>query len=702
MRSTFGSLWVPVIAVIALLSALTSMRPALGTLWGDEGTYVAMAASLARDGDLTFSEPDLEWARERQPEVGATVIVQRTDAGLTYSKPVVYPLIAAPFLALFGETGLVVLNATGVVIALVLAAWLLRRRGAEELGALTTLTFFGCAALLPYLLWRVSDLLQFSLTLIGLILVCGGARRPRAARVEWPLWAAALGGGALGLVASMRLTNAALAVAAVAACLLTGRMKRALIVGGAAALAFALAIGAGLLLTGAANPYKADRSSFNGEVGYPVGPEAETALERFSAAPATQSVTWRPTADSSRVGHSFLYFVLGRHSGLLFYFPMALLLFYRLLRHPDRTGLALAVGVAAIALFYLIWMPWNYFGGSTFVGNRYFLTSYAALLVAAPGLPSGRQLVPIWLIAAAAGISALYSVESSRGLDPMSQSHAYGGIFRFLPYETTALEIDGQRDRYWAGDFVRFTDPHAEVGAFDFTLDSELPPAELALATTWSGGRPTFLITSESEPLELRVADWGRRRWHRLESTTTGTRAVVELDLSPAWRRHTYWWSAVGMYQVRVQRLTLLTNDGSRARARARYLGDGSMLEREPRLEVLAAEVAPRAEPGGITQATLRVRNDSDWTWTSQDVLPVYLSYRLQAPGGVTIEGPRSMLDPPVAPGEILEHQLALAWPETPGRYRLRVDLVIEDVTWFEDRIGEPLLRTRVRVKAPE
>ncbi len=696
---SFGSLWMPLIAVAALLSALVSLRPPLEVLWGDEGTYVAMTASLVRDGDLVFAEPDRQWAAERQPEAGATVILQRTGAGLTYSKPVVQALLGAPFFALFGEVGLVLLNAVGAAAALVFGWLLLRRRGAGELSALTILTFFGCAALLPYVLWRVSDLLQFSLTLIGLVLAVSGLGRPGGSGRTWPLWAAALGGVALGLAAAMRLPNAALAAAAALACLLVGRPKRALAVGGAAALSFALAIGAGAVLTGTANPYKAARTSFNAETGYPVGPDADVALERFAVAPATQSVTWKPDADASRTAYSLLYFVVGRHSGLLLYFPMALLLCYRLLRHPDRIGLALAAGAIAIAAFYLIWMPWNYFGGSTFVGNRYFLTSYAALLVAAPGLPSGRQLVPVWLIAATVGISALYSVESSRELDPMSQSHAYAGIFRLLPYETTAVEIDGQRDRYWAGDFVRFIDPHAEVGDFSVTLDSERPPAEVVVATSWSGSGPTLLITSPSEPLELRVADWGRRRWHPLQSPGAGTRAVVELDPSPAWRRHRFWWSAPGPYEVRTQRWTLLTLDGARARATVRYLGDGSLLTREPALEVLSVTAEQTAVAGRFSRASVSVRNRSSWSWSSNDVLPVYLSYRLRGPDGLTVDGPRSPIEPPVEPGGLFARELAVAWPAAPGRYQLRIDLVIEHVAWFEDRLGRPLLSTTVDVK---
>ena len=59
----------------------------------------------------------------------------------------------------------------------------------------------------------------------------------------------------------------------------------------------------------------------------------------------------------------------------------------RWMRFALTAGWTLLAGLGAIAIFYLVWLPENYFGGSTFVGNRYFLTSYAALLIAAPVSP---------------------------------------------------------------------------------------------------------------------------------------------------------------------------------------------------------------------------------------------------------------------------------------------------------------------------
>jgi hypothetical protein len=55
---------------------------------------------------------------------------------------------------------------------------------------------------------------------------------------------------------------------------------------------------------------------------------------------------------------------------------------------------------------------------------------------------------------------------------------------------------------------------------------------------------------------------------------------------------------------------------------------------------------------------------------------------------------------PQVRSGESVEMDLELRAPEEPGRYRLRVDGVLEGVTWFADVGSKPLdLRLRVRAK---
>ena len=108
--------------------------------------------------------------------------------------------------------------------------------------------------------------------------------------------------------------------------------------------------------------------SFNARIGYPVGPDATKALARFDERPATH----RPHLEiSSAQRYSALYVFFGRHTGLLAYFPMALAMIYLLVRRPSRLGVAMLMTTLAMVAFYLLYMPNNYFGGSTFIGNRF-------------------------------------------------------------------------------------------------------------------------------------------------------------------------------------------------------------------------------------------------------------------------------------------------------------------------------------------
>ena len=248
-------------------------------IWGDEDTYIAMTASLARDGDLVFDERDLEWAMARPGGPPATLILQRVASGVSYSKPVVYPLLALPVYALLGDAGLVATNVLLAVAAL-LVGWLyLRRLGPATRAALTLLTFAVCGVLPFYLGWRMSDVAQIAFGLAGLALVASALRAPPGRR---SLLGAA-GGLLLGLLAAMRLPGLALAAAAVAGGVWIGRRRAAAAVALAALLGFGLASGAGLALAGSANPYKEVRASFNGETGYPVDGQRRLAAFRHQA-----------------------------------------------------------------------------------------------------------------------------------------------------------------------------------------------------------------------------------------------------------------------------------------------------------------------------------------------------------------------------------------------------------------------------------
>ncbi|MDQ1348577.1 MAG: hypothetical protein QG573_1952, partial [Acidobacteriota bacterium] len=401
--------------------------------------------------------------------------------------------------------------------------------------------------------------------------------------------------------------------------------------------------------------------------------------------------------------YATLYFFVGRHTGLAIYFPAALFFAALALRRPHPAGIAALAGFFGLALFYLVWMPANFFGGETFLGNRYILAAYPCLLVALPRLPSRRLLLAIWALAAVVGGSALFSQLRSGALDATSQAHANAGLFRLLPYESTATNLDGRRDRYWAGDFVRFVDPFAAAGDWSFTIQSDRPGAELEIATRFPDAPMHWLAVADADPVTLVIRDWRGERRYPLASFAPGRSggSVVHQPAAP-WRRHRFWWSPVERYAVRLVRLSAEVAGAGRASVRLRYLG-----RQAPPQAGFAREVVPISLPavvaaGSRTAVALKVQNTGSWSWRPAASLQVQLGIRIMplAAGKGTASEPRFPLPREVAPGESLETGVTLEWPSVPGRYRVSLDLVLEDVAWFGDKVGAPLASGEVEVRA--
>jgi hypothetical protein len=727
MTSARTSLIGAIALLLGLLSAaaflaIGSLRGSLERVSGDEATFIAMAESLALDGDLAFRSEDA--ARlEAAPQAGRkAVILQRAGDRIFYSKPIVYPLVAAPFYRLAGIPGLLLLN----LLVLAAALWLARaylRRFAGETAALTLVTFVGASALPAYAAWKMSDTLQVGFALAGLALCLGPLVRhgdDRAHDLHPVLasrWAPLVGAALLGLVVSMRTTHLAIAVIPVLACLLHRRWRRAAVTAAAIGITLLALSGLTRVTSGAAQPYKATRATFDPASGYPTE-SAPAKIDRFEEARATVGI--RPVRPAV-TAYASLYFLIGRHSGLVLYYPLALVLLLASLARPDRVGAAALLGALGLVGLYLVLFPHNYFGGGAAIGNRYFLLAYVALLFAPSRLPGWRSLAAVWALAAVVLVSVMLSLGRAREADPSSQSHAHAGIFRWMPYESTANYIDGSRERFWLErwELVRFADPWARVGEQSFVLEAGAPPAEIEIAT-WRGsadapprgplarkesegnGAMRFLVLSEARRLDFVYRDWRKEVVVPLERPV-GRRGLVEIQSSAPWRRHPFWffWMIEEPFSARVLRLSIRTPDGSPARAEVRYLGPTGLPDDIYERAVLALEMPETAAPGSVSRVPLRVRNDSARRWTSDDVLPVFLSYRLHGEREgerVSIEGGRTRLPGEIEPGEVLEAEIEVTWPQQPGEWVLAIDLVIEGLAWFETSTGEPLGKAIVAV----
>ncbi len=110
-----------------------------------------------------------------------------------------------------------------------------------------------------------------------------------------------------------------------------------------------------------------------------------------------------------------------------------------------------------------------------------------------------------------------------------------------------------------------------------------------------------------------------------------------------------------------------------------------------------AAGLPAGAAPGERMDVRVRVTNESpeEWILTRDERRGVKLGVKLLERGAASwLDYDRhGHMDRTVRPGETLEIEVAIWAPEEPGEYDVKLDMVDEHITWFEDQGSEPLVR---------
>lgn len=696
------------VLVAAMLAGLAALRTPIDQVIADEGTYLAMIESLRQDGDLLFGEPDRQRIEAQSERGRQEVILQRGAGGqIAYSKPILFPLFSLPFAPLFGERGPMVMNA----LALLAAVWLalrylaaLGRQGGQDprLGELLMVTFLGAAVVIPYVFWRMGDALQLALGLAGLTLALerqrlDPARCDRVGPREW------IGMLLLAALMTLRISNGIVGVVPILAALLGRRFRRAAWLAAALVAAVGLWAVASYLMTGATNPYRAVRTAFLPETGYPPALPAAELDNRFDEFRRSHHTAVNTPASLRQATFAGIYFLVGRHTGLLFYFPAAVLLLLLALRRSDAVGLAALFAFFATTAFFVGWKPDNYFGGETFLGNRYLISYYPVLLFAVPRLPSLRQLLLPWLVALVAYGSAFWS-ENTKGELPGSQSHTARGVFALLPVETVAQFLEGTIDRYWAGQLVRFISPPGRINSVNFELSSEDRATEVVLAQWEIPSTLRFAVQTDAPEATFEVADFNRVQSFDIgPDATPRTLIGVQVNVRPSrpWRRHYFWFAADRPYYVRVLELRL--RSPRPAKALVTFFGDPLLLEQLANYQ-LHGLTWPAEPPRAGERAELRflIENRGSRSWQPGDSIGTSARWRFFQPkegGGFDLakdSGPLAL--PAIQVAETVEVALPLTWPERPGTYELELDLVIDHMFFFQERRGHPVARQRFEV----
>jgi hypothetical protein len=463
------------LGALLLTFALTAPFPTVSFgFQSDAATYYSMGHSLARDGDLQFERHDLVRVWEEFPsgpqgiflKRGKQVRIETRDGfpflrwvktedprrdRLYYGKSYIYPLAAAPFIVLFGTSGFLVLHAL-LLTACFGASYAFIRARSSVAAALTFAAAFLFASAAPvYFVWLTPELFNLAMVLLGLFfwaykevappLVPTGTWTDRWGRLLRGPWSDVIACALLGVATFSKPLNVLAAAPVLGLALLRRQWTRVAVI----CVAFVAVTGGlfvgNMLSSGEFNYQGGDRATFYGRFPFQApGMTFETeGINRTTNAVLTE-VLFNRDALTHVLPWNVVYFLVGRHTGLVpYFFPgmLALGLWIvagRQRREPFQVLVVLTFVLASLAL--LLYMPFTYSGGGGPVGNRYFMGYYALFLFMVPAAITARAAV------AAMFIGGLFTAQLV--LNPFYTSffpavHPKYGLFTRLPIELSLV-----------------------------------------------------------------------------------------------------------------------------------------------------------------------------------------------------------------------------------------------------------------------
>ncbi len=451
------------------------------------------------------------------------------------------------------------------------------------------------------------------------------------------------------------------------------------------------------------------------------------------------------------------YFLWGRHTGLFLYMPFAVLAVIFFGRHRwqawrhrleaprrDPGRWALLAGLVAVALFFLLFIFFNWHGGGGFIGNRYYVSVYPAFLFLVTVIRP-RWLLPVVCLFGGLFLAPLLITPFGSGVpEPTLQAHVRNAPFRVFPlelslrnvpgYETTRigdLRLRGRKDVFlpqgdeiWLHGSTR-SEIHVlspeRLEQVTFELRSPAPNNEvrLWLGSPWWTQHYEYLHFTQAEQvarLQLEAGEPYRVRTVRLYDDATG-----EMSLGKIYVYRLVVQSSTG----RVRPWTrfyppnpcpYFTYDETRQEnflvgVGLAWLGQNVDLD----ADLYAVRWGQIDAPASVTvgqrfQLGTRVFNQSALPWPGGKQAPgaarVKLSYRWLDPSGEVVaglgDGERTELPGTVEPGERVVVRQDVEAPTVTGSYLLEIDLVYERIAWFSQRNGGTTQRIPITVLPAE
>ena len=336
-----------------------------GGFFADESTYFSIIQSLAFDGDLQYTRADIVRIRELFWIGPMGLFLKKgADGRLFYAKSCIYPLVVAPFFRLFGTHGILLANGLMVFFTLLMGFLLLRQHHPPEKSFFFTVTYLFSSITFIYIWWMTADLFNFFVNFAGLFFLFYSFKKPVWNSMAGLFFAAAI----------FSKPNNILHIGILFLLLIYQKDWKKFV---GMALVCLLVLASLLYFnysqTGEINYQGGERRSFYGNFPFERPDFTFAGAHEMS----TDNYWSRFYLSPAIVALNLFYYIFGRFTGMIIYFPSAifLLLFFFFQKKKPQDWFLLA-GIVAAVLCYILLMPDNYFGGGGSLGNRYFFNIF--------------------------------------------------------------------------------------------------------------------------------------------------------------------------------------------------------------------------------------------------------------------------------------------------------------------------------------
>ncbi|MDY7092773.1 MAG: hypothetical protein SX243_07365 [Acidobacteriota bacterium] len=541
-----------------LVAAVLFDRSQWPGLVGDEATYLMQAESLAYDLDLRYSREDYDRFVELHGQPPEGLILQSRDDGghMVYSKPFLYALALAPAVRVAPEKGPAVINALLLALAALMAARSLERlQGAG--GPVWVAVWVFASVAFAYTFWSHADLFLMCATAAGFALATGSVTPVRGAMPEifdqdpeerpdsrFALrWLAV--GVLLAIPGAFRPFYLTLLLPALMMVPPRHALRARTLILVPALAVLALTAGVQWVSGGSWSSYGGERQGFYQrtgfpEVDFPAGGWDES-VERWGNTSWLHEDLFEVETDPKLLGWNALYALAGANVGVLPYF---LPLFLGLLAGGwtrQRSWLLAAVLVSMAA--FLIFRPFNFYGGAGAIANRYFLPLFPALWFG-----GHRELRGRWaLLAAALAAPLMLPTWSQPWAYPVRAEGGYHHVNTlarsYLPYETSQSHLPrASEDISYGGIWLRFPDPTIWPQDGRLRILGGTQSRLLVGSPTVLRGLELTLAPPATTALTVDGAEVGEMRFE-----PNGTFHVA-LELAEPDRHHAMWWTSTPQY----------------------------------------------------------------------------------------------------------------------------------------------------------